>query len=188
MEYIAKLERVVIGWFKNIPHLPSGARRWIGENVWWLTIIGLVLSGIGAIGLLLSIAGLATAMSTTAISYYASSTFVALALVNAIVTLVFVVLDCVLLAMAITPLKEKQKKGWVLLFMSLLLGAISTVVTAILTLSPLSFITSMLFGAIWLAIGAYLLSEIHGEFAHVERSKGVKEEKSAASADAVKEK
>lgn len=187
MEYITKLERIVIGWFKDIPHLPAGARKWIGNNVWWLAIIGLVLSGISVIGLLLSIAGLALAGGVAA-SYYASSTFVAFALINAIVALVFAVLDCVLLAMAISPLREKQKKGWVLLFMTLLLGAVSTVVSAILTLSLLSFITSILFGAIWLAIGAYLLSEIHGEFAHVERSKGVKAEKASSATDTSKEK
>lgn len=187
MEYITKLERVIMGWFKDIPHLPAGARRWIGENVWWLTIIGLVLSGIGVIGLLVSIAGLAF-VGGVAASYYASSTFVLFALINAIVALVFTALECVLLAMAITPLREKQKKGWVLLFMTLLLGAVSTVVTAILTLSPLSFVTSVLFGAIWLAIGAYLLSEIHGEFAHVERSKGVKAEKATPVVDTSKEK
>jgi hypothetical protein len=86
-------------------------------------------------------------------------------------------LSVALLALAITPLKAKQKKGWVLLFITWLLGALSVVVTAILTLSVLNFITSVIFGALWVAVGGYLLFEMHGQFAHVERSKGVKAEK-----------
>jgi len=174
MDMLSQLERTVQGWLKGLPHLPLVVRKWLGDNIWWIVVIGAVLSGIAVLGLLIGLLTDLSALTTPYVSYYASTTFVTWVIIKTIVTLVFTALECVLLAMAVTPLKEKQKKGWVLLFAVLLLGVISAVVGAILTLNAFSFITSIIFSAIWVAISAYFLFEIHGQFAHVERSKGVK--------------
>lgn len=177
MEFLTQLERKVLGWLKGVPHLPVGARKWLGDNIWWIVIIGVVLSGIAALSLLISLFTLFSTLASPFVVYYASSAFVTWTIVKTVVSLVFVGLSVALLALAITPLKAKQKKGWVLLFVTWLLGALSVVVTAILTLSVLNFITSVIFGALWVAVGGYLLFEMHGQFAHVERSKGVKAER-----------
>lgn len=176
MELLSKLERTVLGWLKGVPHLPSNVQKWLGDNIWWIVAIATVLSGLGVLGLLFALIGNLSALSTPIMSYYASTTFVTWAIVTTIVSLVFVALDCLLLALAINPLKEKQKKGWVLLFAVWLLGVVSVVVNAILTLNPFGFVTAVIFGAIWLAVSGYFLFEIHGQFAHVERSKGVKKQ------------
>ena len=177
MEFLSKLERTVAKWLKDVPHLPLSFRQWLGDNVWWMAVIGTILSGIATLGLIIAFFGSLSTLGTPFISYYASATFVGWVIITTAVSLVFVALECILLGMSVTPLKEKQKKGWVLLFIVLLLGAVSVVVNAILTLNVLTFITSIIFGAIWSAIAAYLLFEIHGEFAHVERSKGIKAKK-----------
>ena len=174
MEFLSKLERTVLGWLKDVPHLPLNVRAWIANNIWWIVIIATVLSGIAVLGLLFGFFGTLATLGSPVASYYASNTFVVWVLVTTAVTLFFTALELVLLAMAISPLKEKQKKGWVLLFAVWLVGAISTVVSAVLTLNPFGFITGLLFGALWLAISGYFLFEIHGQFAHVERSKGAK--------------
>lgn len=177
MELVTKLERMVAGWAKSVPHLPSPAVKWLGDNVWWIVIIGLVVSGISALMLLIGVLGTLSLIGTVAASYYAVPTFGMWAIITGLVSLVFIVIDLILLGMAINPLRAKQKKGWVLLFATWLLSAVFIVVNAILSLNPLGFITGILFGAIGLAISGYFLFEIHGQFAHTEKSKGVKEAK-----------
>ena len=174
MEFLTKLERTVLGWLKSVPHLPANIQKWLGDNVWWFAIIGAVLGGIGLLGLVVALFGNLSTLSSPFVSYYASSTFITWVIMKTIVALIFAALEVALLAFAITPLKEKQKKGWVLLFAVWLLGAVSVVVNAVLTLNPFSFITNIIFGAQWLAVTAYFLFEIHRQFAHVERSAGVK--------------
>jgi len=174
MEFLTKLERTVLGWLKDVPHLPANVRTWLGNNIWWLVVIATVLSGIAVLGLLITLFSNIGTLGSPFAAYYASTTFVVWVIVNTIVALIFTAIDLALLAMAISPLKQKQKKGWVLLFAVWLVGILSTVVSAILTLNPLGFITGLLFGAIWIAISGYFLFEIHGQFAHVQRSKGVK--------------
>lgn len=177
MEVLAKFERAVLGWLKGIPHLPVNARKWLGNNIWWIVIVFTVLTGLAILGLLLTLFGNVSALASPYVGYFVSSTFVVWAIVTGLVSLVFLVLEGLLLAFSITPLKEKQKKGWVLLFGIWLVGAVSVVVNAVLTLNPLTFVTNLIFGALWLAVTGYFLFEIHNQFAHVERSKGVKAKK-----------
>lgn len=177
MDFLHKLERTVHGWYKSVPHLPNDVQKWIGDNAWWLAAIAAVLSGIGAIGFLSAVFGDLAALSSPIVSYYASTTFVTWVIAKTLVAMVFLALECLLFALAINPLKAKQKKGWVLLFAALLLSGVSVFVNSLLTLDAFSFITNVIFGALWLAVCAYFLFEIHEEFAHGERSKGVKSEK-----------
>ena len=177
MDLLSKLEHTVLGWLKNMPHLPEVARRWIGANIWWITLVAAILSGIGVLVGLIGLVGIISLIGTVAASYYATATFTTWAIVVGFIGLFFSLIDTILLAMAINPLRAKQKKGWVLLFAVWLIGVLSVVVNSILSLNVLGFITGILFGAIWLAISGYFLFEIHGQFAHTERSKGVRHAK-----------
>lgn len=177
---LTKLERIVLGWLKGLPHLPVVVRHWLGSNIWWIVAIATALTGIAVLGLVIALFANLSALTAPFVSYYASPTFITWVVVKTLIALVFTALGGVLLGMAIMPLKEKQKKGWVLLFGVLLLSVVSAVVNAILTLNAFGFITSILFSIIGLAVSAYFLFEIHGEFAHVERSKGVKNGAKAA--------
>lgn len=179
MKLLSKLEQMVLGWLKSVPHLPIGVRKWLGDNAWWIAAIGAVLTGISALWLLVALFSNMALLGGPATAYYASTTFVAWLVVTTLVSLVFAVLYCVLLSTSVSPLKEKQKKGWVLLFAVWLVGVLAVVVNAVLTLNPLTFITSIIFGALWLAVTGYFLFEIHGQFAHIEKSKGVKAKKIA---------
>jgi len=174
MEYIHKLETTVSGWVKNVPHLPVSGQKWLAQNVWWLVLIGAIISAISLLISLTTIAGLVAIIGTTSSFYYASESILTLAILSSIVALVFIGLEGLLLALAVKPLKEQQKKGWVILFALLLLNVISTVVNAIFTFSVGGFIIGIIFGAIWLAIFAYFLFEIRGQFAHVTKTVGVK--------------
>ena len=177
MEWLTKIEKQVLRWLKDVPHLPANARKWIAGNVWWAVIIGAILFTISAVFELFAVLGLMAALGTVASTYYSATTFVAWSFVTATVSFVFAALQAGLLYMAVTPLKERQKKGWVLLFIVWLVGIIGLVASSILTLNPFSFITSILFGAVFAAIWGYLLFEIHGEFAHLIKTKAAKKKK-----------
>lgn len=179
MKLLSKLEQLVLGWLKAVPHLPNGVRKWLGDNAWWIAAVGAVLTGISALWTLVALFSNMALLGGPATAYYASTTFVAWLVVTTLVSLVFVIIYCVLFAVAVSPLREKQKKGWVLLFAAWLVGVLEVVVSAVLTLNPLTFITNIIFGALWLAVTGYFLFEIHGQFAHVEKSKGVKAKKVA---------
>jgi hypothetical protein len=177
MEFLNKIEQKVVSWFKTTPNLPNEAKKWLADNVWWFVIIGVILSIINILRGLSVLESQLSMQGTVANSYYVSASVSDWVIVTVSVSLVFLILEAILLFFAIQPLKEKQKKGWVLLFAAWLISAVALVVNALLTLGVLSFIISILFGGIWLAISGYFLFEIHGQFAHVERSKGVKNKK-----------
>ena len=169
MELLTKLEKQILKWAKDLPHLPESVRKWLGDNVWWIAAIGLVLTAIGALFVLFG------TLLTSAATVYVLPAVAALALVTGLVALAFLVLEVVVLALSIKPLQLKQKKGWVLLYVLWLLGIAYVVVNAVLTLNPFAFILQIILSAIWVAISGYFLFEIHGQFAHVEKSRGVKQ-------------
>lgn len=177
MEFLAKIERAALQWAKDIPHLPVTTRKWLGENVWWLAAIGAVISGIVVIAYVLALLGRIFAFA----AFDVSPVIVTWMIISTIVSIVFAAVTCVLLGAAVTPLRERQKKGWVLLFAVWLVSVIGVVLTSVITLDAFEFMKNAIMGVLLLAISGYLLFEIHSQFAHVERSKGVKEPKAAPS-------
>lgn len=178
MEFVNKLETTIAGWVKNVPHLPVAGQKWLAQNVWWIALIGAILTGIS---LLIAIGGLFTliALIGSAASYYyiAGSAVNSWSIVSAIVGLVILALRGLLLALSVQPLKAQQKKGWVLLFATWLLNVVAVVLGAILTFSIFGFIIGILFGAIGIVISGYFLFEIHGQFAHTVRTARVTSKK-----------
>ena len=177
MDILSKLEHTVLNWLKGAPHLPASARTWCADNAWWVVAVGAAAAGVGALGLMIALFNNMSALASPFAAYYASETLVAWATIKTAVNLGFTVLAGLLMALAIAPVQNKQKKGWVLFFCAWIVSTLGVVVGAVLTLSTLNFITSLIFGALWLGAWAYFLFEIHGQFIHVERTKGVKKEK-----------
>jgi hypothetical protein len=168
MTGIGKLETLVSGWLKPMPHLPKNAQKWIAENSWWLVLIGVILSGFG---LLIGLMGLFAAMAFvgTSVGYYGygANAYGGALIVSTIVSLVFSVGLVILLGIAISPLKAMKAKGWDMLFWVLLLDVVYVVVNALVSLGSLniiSFVFSLIFGAISSAISAYFLFEIKSHF------------------------
>lgn len=177
MEHMSKLERKILKWVASLPHLPEVARKWLGDNVWWIVLVGVVLSVIAILIGLNNVFITLTIMNSVAMMYLTSTTVNSWVIITAIIGIVFIALKTVLMGFAIKPLQNKQKKGWVLLFATWLLGIVDVVVGAVLSLGVFSFIMGILFGAIGIAVTGYFLFEIHGQFAHVQKSAGVKADK-----------
>jgi len=170
MQLINKLERLVLGWVKDIPHLPVVAQKWLATNVWWIVLIGAIMTGLAALFTLVGLTASIAILGSPSNAYYvAGSTYASWAIVTSAVNLFFFVIGGIILAAAVKPLKEVEKKGWVLLFLAWLVHVASVVVGAVLSLSVLGFILNIIFGAIGIAITGYFLFEIHSQFAHVVR-------------------
>lgn len=172
MEFSNKLEALVGGWAKNMPHLPPAGQKWLGQNVWWIVLIGAIVSGIAllfAIGALFTLIALLGAVTASYYGAYAATGVTGLTIFAAIVSLAFVIVRVILLAVSVKPLKAMQKKGWVLLFWVWIIQAVSVIISAILSFSVAGFLLGIIFGAIGLAISGYFLFEVHGQFAHSPR-------------------
>lgn len=163
METIKKLENMVAKVAKDAPHLPEGGRKWLGTNVWWIVAAGV---GIGALASLIGFIDLFRRISivNSFTSYLPVGSITAWATTVAVVSLIFVVVQIALLAFAIQPLRQQQKRGWTLLFVTSLVSAVAIIVNAILSLDALAFVVTILFGAVILAAVLYLTFEIRSQF------------------------
>lgn len=166
MKAIGKLENTVASWLKPAPHLSQNSQKWIAQNAWWIALVGVILSMIILIIMLINLANSLSFMGWVTIygSYYVAPAYTGWWVFSAIVSLLFLVVTIALTVAAIAPLQKMQKRGWNLLFLILILNAISSVVSAVISLNPISFIFGILFGAIFVAIGAYFLYEIREYF------------------------
>jgi len=162
LKYIKKAEALISDWLKDVPHLPKGAQKWIAENIWWITLVCAILSAISVLtGLMAFFAALA-AWGTVPYAYgYGIGGFW---VVSALLAIVFSAVTAGILAKAITPLKTQKATGWHLLFMLFMVDVIYVVVSALFSYGVIGFIFNLIFGAIGLAISAYLLFEIKSHF------------------------
>ncbi|MEI7917925.1 MAG: hypothetical protein WCH58_00920 [Candidatus Saccharibacteria bacterium] len=161
MESIKKLEDQIEKILKPLPHLPADARKWLGTNIWWLTIIGVVIDGFA----LLSIYNAATVLDKFANFYSAIGVSNVSGWTAPLVSsLALLAVTAVLMAMAISPLKESKKKGWDLLFLAAIVGVLSSVVSAVLNFSAGGIVSSLIGAAFSAAVSAYFLFEIRSQF------------------------
>ena len=174
MDILVKAEHVMEDWFKKVPHLPYDARKWLGDNLWWMVVVLAVLTAIGVLGLVLATISSLVLLLNPYVTFYAPAGLAAIVMVRTIVSLIFAIALCFLLAFAATPLKEKREKGWYLMFGGIILCAVLAAVTAVLTLNVFTFLAHIVVSAVWLLLISYILFEVRPEFLHTERSKGVK--------------
>jgi hypothetical protein len=170
MKSLEKLENRISDWLKPLPQLPVTARKWIATNAWWIMLIGVILSAVSTIFMIFGVFAAIPLMTvtTSTYGYYASPAYSGWYFVSLIISTLFMIMTVAIMAMSVTLLKGEQKRGWTLLFWVLILRAVAVVVAAILTCSLMSFIGEILWGAVGLVIGAYLLFEIRSYFVKVE--------------------
>lgn len=169
MDVMNKLEKTVLFWVKDVPHLPVSARKWLALNVWWMVFTVAALSGLVFLSDLFGLFSQIGQLSAPSRAYLVDDSYLTVSIFINAIALFFVFVIGLLLALAVTPLKERRKKGWVLLFVALLVQALAFAVSAVLTFSLAAFIIVILFGGIVLGIATYFVFEIHGQFAHLVR-------------------
>jgi hypothetical protein len=158
MESLHNLETMVASWYKGMPHLPKTGRLWLAENAWWLVLVGVILGTLGILSVLLG-----TLVAGTLLAGYGGPVGAALgglAFIIVVVSLAFAVVDMVISAMAISPLKAMRKKGWSLLFLVALINVLSLLVSFLFQLN----LFSLIWGLIFAGIGGYFLFEVRDSF------------------------
>lgn len=154
-----KLNEVLV---KKAPfQIPAGGRKFLAEIAWVLALIGAILGTIGAFGIfgVLGIFGGLVVLGGGG-----------LALTLAWVSLAVLVAQVVLEAMAISPLKDLKKRGWDLMYYSMLLSAAYTVVDLIYNLSRggvfagAAAITGFIWSAAVTVATFYVLFQVRGNF------------------------
>jgi hypothetical protein len=160
---LKKIEETVASWIKPIPHLPTNGRKWLAENFWWLVLIGVILMGMSAIAMLNVLSLFGNSMNYM-MSWYAPAALTGWVYFVTFVSLIFLVIQIVLMSMAINPLKMMKKHGWDLMFLVLLVSTASMIVNFFINYNSLNPITSLLVGVIAFVIDAYLLFEVRSYF------------------------
>lgn len=166
MESINKLESKLAAIYKGLPHLPADVRNWIAQNVWWMAIVSAILSVLGIIvvvymaffasALLIGYGGLAGAAVAAAGG---------LALMPVLVSVAFMIVELIVIGMAINPLHNMQKKGWMFVFIAALVQAVSYVASFLCNFN----LSSLVWNFLILAVGVYFLFEIRDHFSGKKR-------------------
>lgn len=158
MDAITKLEAAVAGWHQKLPHLPTTARRWLADNSWWMILAAVIIGGLTVVGVLtpLLFAGMLFVGLGGAIGIAISGLLAVLVLFWLGLTIVSVVL----MALAVSPLKRLEKRGWSLIFAVLLVNLAAVVLKLLFDFEAGSFIA----GALGTAIAGYFLLEIREYF------------------------
>lgn len=154
MDKINDLERMIAEWYESAPHLPSQGRTWLAKNMWWITLVGIILMGLGALSILMG-----TFFASVAITAYggvAGAAASGVIILAAISVIAFMAIAVVLGAMAIAPLKAMRHKGWTLLFIIMIVDVIQQFVVFVFNFS----LFGLIWGLLFTAIGGYFLFEI----------------------------
>jgi len=157
MQQLSGLENSLDMLFKVLPRLPKDWRHWLADNVWWLALIVVAFGCLGILGLVPVVLGIS--IFTGIIAGPAAG---ALVIITGIVNMAVLVVSVVLEAMAITPLKAKQKRGWDLLFLVSLVIFTGAVLNALIT-GNINHIFGLIIGTL---VGLYVLFEIRMYFVH----------------------
>lgn len=168
METIRKLETTMAGWYKGMPHLPAEGRKWLAQNIWWITLIGVICGVIALVGVIFLTLFAGAALTLIAGGFGAAMGVVIF--LGALASILLGVVCVVLGGMAINPLKAMQKKGWTLLFDTLLIQAVVIIVTHVLSFN----LMALLWNLLWVAVGGYFLFEIRESFGASEVKKKTK--------------
>ena len=141
--HAGSIEAWLLPIFAKAPHLPYGGRKFITDVAPWLSLLS------GVLGLFaLASAGLITMIFSPLLLLGGGVHGISL-----LITIVLGLISSVLSLLSFNPLREMKKKGWDYAFYSMIIGAISTIVSMILAFGGIG-------GIIGLIIGAYLLFEV----------------------------
>ncbi len=164
-----KLDEALV---KNAPfQLPEGLRKWIADYAWVFTLIGFILGTLSAL-FFLPLLGFVSVVGTTA----NAGRFALFSWIAFIVLVGYVVL----LGLATPKLKDKQKRGWDLVF----IGALALLVynfVAWLQLPSVGSFFGLLWNVAWAVLGLYIIFQVRSYFVTVSKTAASKKPTAAKS-------
>lgn len=165
MEQVRKLEKSLANLYKDLPPLPKNAKESLA-NAWpWIALVLGVLQLAAAWSLwrlydrVQPLVDYANQFS----QYYRGTTigYSAFDKLMIYVAIASLLVEGVLLVMAFSPLKRKLKRGWDLLFLSVLLNVVYAVITIFIDGRGAG---SFIFNLLGTAVGLYFLFQIRDQF------------------------
>lgn len=173
MESLRQLEHRILGWVKNIPHLPNDTQLWLGRNIWIIVMVGSIITTVAVFFQFINWLSLLALVSNPLSPLYVYGGVAAWSIAVKCVSYFFTVVLLILLFVSVKPLKSRTKKGWVILFAAWIAFIATTVIRAVLSLDAFDFIMSLLLGATFAVISGYFLFEIHAFFDQNKKTKEV---------------
>lgn len=161
MEAINSLEKKLVEVNKTLPQIPESGKKILAEWFWILLIIGVVLGAMGV----LTILGIGATGSLLLTGLGAGGYVTATLWPSIVFGVIGMAVVLVIEAMAIGPAKNKEHRGWQLVFIAVLLQFVFSILQNVF----LDNYTSILGSVIGLVISLYLLVQVHSYF-----TKGVK--------------
>jgi len=143
MNYLNDLAKLLDKYYLKLPAFPKDVKDFIVSVSPWLALIfGVlaILSGVSAFGTLSVLSPFATIAGVHEFGFIT------------IVSTVILLIQGVIELLAFSPLKSKNVKGWNLLYYSLILGIVSSVISL--------GVYSILMSIIWALVGYYFLYQI----------------------------
>ncbi len=155
------LEAVIGNWYKNAPHLPKNAQVWLADNIWWLALIGAVLSILGLLVVIPVLMGAATLTAYhSGLSVLHGPSVGSALWLGLVISLVGYIVTTVLLTLSVSPLKIKAKRGWELLFWSYLANFVLNLASALIVYN----LFNVLMAVVSASVAGYFLYEINDYF------------------------
>lgn len=168
METLHNLEQKMAEWYKPMPRLPRDAQKWLAENIWWIVLVGVVCGAIALVSVFFF-----TLLAGTLLTAFGGGFGALLGVLIFMSVLTSVIaggIGLVLGGLAIMPLQEMRRKGWTLLFMTLLIQAASIILSNVLSMN----LPMLIWGLLWVAVGGYFLFEIRSYFVSITKTKKIK--------------
>lgn len=160
METVRMIEKQLVEINKGLPKLPRGLTKWLAEYGWLLVLIGVILSVLSLFILLPTLLTVLGVLSITDNIFGLNYGFGTLSWISFLVTLIATVIVTYLEAVAITPLKTKQYRGWELVFIAGLVSVASSIISSVISLEAGSLVVSLMF----YAVGLYVLFQVREYF------------------------
>lgn len=160
MEMVKKLDAKLAELFKDLPPLPKSSKEVLAQIWPWLALIGGILQALAALAVwrLLTWTNKWEGVS----EYYTRATGVDVGLSALDKTAIYIgvvvlVVDAIILLMAYSPLRNRLRRGWDLLFIAALLNVVYSVISIFISGRGFS---SFIFSLLGSAVGFYLLYQV----------------------------
>lgn len=161
IQWWERIERKLADYHATLPHLPEAARQWLTTNIWWIVLIG-AAAGLFVIVVLMLITLVGGVFLAGAVFLF-SAKYGGLALLAAALAVALMIANVVILGLAITPLKSRARKGWVLLMVGLFVGFIAALVIDLVRSDD----GAVLKDGLLFAVSLYAMFELRGFFTSI---------------------
>ncbi|HPF31337.1 MAG TPA: hypothetical protein PLO25_03475 [Candidatus Saccharibacteria bacterium] len=167
MDKIKQFENTISKWLKPLPHLPIHIRKLLADNVWLITLLGIILSVIAIFSIISAI--MIGMWGVSIVDNYSSTVGGVIAYRGidafwALITLILSIVNVAIMIKAVNLLRFYKVKGWDLLFLAKLISVTSLIIGYFINFSIFNFFAGIIFTGLALAVGVYFLFEIKTYF------------------------